>query len=548
MELSPGLRPDSHVVGWLSRKRSAEIAEDVSAKRASIEFSLLPDLWSYISSYLWFPDLRRMRLVCRRFRTLGEARRRVQRIYHCFGDGWICAQLAITKDDLETYQLLEDLSGGTLDEDLAHAISHKASRCFEYLWLKVKHPSALMEHFSDDRDDQKSERDPIFDQRVLGQMMDTGYKIDNKFLYSLNCSVEIKIELLKSMNMESKQKYLKRCVVNLDELEVVRYLLEENVLINIRQLYIMTGNDLLLPRYEQMKELLAKNGYIIPILRPSKKSTSPSCEGKDKHDLSVLFPILTDDPRLAEWRSFSETCFSIWHRIRRIWNLFPEHREMFSRSSSFANLLPFYAVPKVIGGISSLLTNGTCDPAIFPELYRYYSEWSNDDLSFFHILWKTGGQAYLRRVFEGAFWTLDISIWVNLYNAKLSVHTTFENVKKLVEWYRADTATAATFFFIVQYFASIAMPRFLEMLIELDLDYVWLYLAYWCGCSTSSPDVVTEAKRVQNEKLLLFQARIVDYDGSCLAYLRHRCSIRKCKDPGQIVILEKLFGKSFPVA
>ena len=507
-----------------------------------------------------------MRRVCRQFRHFGEARCRSRRILDCIEGGEFCAQLAVTGDDLETYQLIEDIAGTSAERSLAQAVYRQSSRCLEYIWPKVNHPSDFVDNYLNDIRfyrtsciEQKMKRNPVFDQQILRRMIGTGYKINNLFLYYLNCPTDVKIELLKAFDDAAKRKYLEECIINVDELKVVEYLLESDILVNIRKLVITAENGNPPHSYEEMRALLARFGYIIPEIRMYTPHFHSGFVELKISEIPRMFPQIARDPRMMEWLTFLETSFSRSDQIKKLWDLFSDRREVLH--PKLKKFLPFCLVPEAseLDEVLSLLTTGRCSATALPKLFNSYRHDMGDpSLSFFRVMWNAGGREYIKKELENDAWDFDDDVWECLYLTGLPISVTFDSMRRLVEWYRRDDTRQYILFSVIRCIAS--TPRLLEMLIELDVDYVWLYLAYWNGAS--SFDLSNEAKRVQNEKLLLFQAGILDYDGSVLSYLRHRCSmsrlcrdserssdnsIGKSKDPRQIA-MKRLFGKSFPVA
>lgn len=479
--------------------------------KRKFEQPVLPfDLWQQIASFLDLVNLSHLRTTCRRFRHLQQGTVELSKLERCISNGNFSLSIVVCSDDLETYKLLEefyDLTDNQQKQHLAHAIYHQASRCMEYIWSKIKYPLKLadLELFWPDDGEFEGIRNQNFGQQVLRMLID--HQIPWFILFDLNCPTTTKLKLLAS---DEKQDYLNKCIRMSHEPLMVEQLLSEGVIpeTTVRIWHYDATN------FHTIQAVCQRYGYQLPdYVSPIISSTvlaekiSDNCQNKVfEYCRCFIDPSLL--PPIGE---------KIWPFLHKILNLEPTHRR------EIVNICINCPRHCLTEARVHLLTGQSLTDDDLSELEASFDNY--EDKYLFHLFLKNGGLEYLEKVMnnvdvkDDAFscWGIHDRTWELLVQTGPVIKLTFEQLERFVTDVYNDQYIDIYFFDLIRYFGSIKTPNLLEMLLALEVSFLWLHIAYWSGV-LPSPSLIVEARQV------LQQVGLPTDDHPVLLYLRYRYS------------------------
>lgn len=492
---------------------------------------LSPDLLYYITTFLKLESILQLRGTCRRFRNLKEEKFRLKRIERCLTESNFIEKVATIGDDLETYRLIEEFHDDGEDiysEDLAFALLHGATDCINYLWSRVIHPSQeVIEKMEEEilRNNRRHDN-PVKDTRILELLRGSGYKLTPVILARLCLSIEQKFSLFATFSNEEMMQYIDISENYAYDPEFLVYLIEHNfcnlknnlgVKIGIMTSMVM-GPDTPYnrSRYTKAESLLLPYGikYIYP----------------DVIKNDSLSPFLSEFSFLNQHPDFEKLLSSgsddIIVIFEKIWSLFPEDRikiysiltrSLFFRSSRIINFILNDNPPKIeLTEAIDYIYNSRLSNESRHSLIRKF--WHSDHHFFDHLL-------------DKSFDDIDSTIWYDFTQLKIAIPVTYAQIKDCFSKINLISCAAYTID-VIRYFAIIQLKDFFDMLVECNVSYIFLYVAYLYGARPSS--YLIEAAR---------SIVLETYDGSVLQYLKYRTLITKEKDLEKKKVLEELFDQ-----
>lgn len=532
----------------LSAKRPKLTQEYLDARR------IPPDIWVIVSQFLSLKDLLSLRLVAKKFSKLRAEELKIKRIKRYLGNGGWSVELPIEKGDWEIYDMIKDLSQKSVLYHLSNAIYAGRSNCLKFFWAKMEHPSDELLIILSRRDTLEHHcrisNQKMLDMDLYDLLTAAGYKLNSNILFYLEIPSDIKRKEVEKLSCEEKKRILDLCLDYGKNIELVDILLSD---------HIPFDSDILNKHIQyEIRALLRKHGHIN---YPDLKLTWILEDGKDESEvLSLSSTDSSVDSFPEEFEDIGDYFFEIYphlksdERYKQYMKFFEGKRPQESWMGIYKYFYPeingndillnklieyeerlkdndrYHSELDVVLFFSDLMSE---DPNVFSKHRKlfefekvdscsiYISLYDVDCLFLFKVFLDRGGKEIVRKQLFGDSYN-DQYLWELLLKTEFRFPPTFEELKVLIQKIEMDDseyrAQDSIMFYLVQYFSS--LPNFLEMLVELDTDFIYIYIAILSRAKPSS-SLTKEAQDIRQE---LSHEELPDYDGSVISYLKIRCS------------------------
>lgn len=567
-------------------KRKGEFSD--SSNEAKKPRKELPrDIWNLIATFLPFTCFLKMRLVCKTFSTLRIEEVKLEKIKkYIVKDDWN-KEIPIKYNDLEMYNLLNQVKENLIHYDLFLAIKWGSKIFFDLFWPRVKHPDKKLLTLLGYSFSQLKWNN----QELYHLLIGSGYILDSKIIFHLQVPLEITENEVRKLSSEERGEFAKLCLKAEKHLEVTEELLAEKVPINYSQsdeIFLSLKSKRLLHKYgyinfqetdfiwveedgrgeeseeESDESVLERVNFQIlqkhlnkivsqeEIEQTISQAIKTERETEGTEDTMKdpcffffeLYPTLKSDERYQKYISFVKE-----HNLGDSWLVvykyfYPEingNKELLYKLIRYDQILQmteFQSYLDVVLFFSDLMIDQPGDLflkhkiLLRPEHLDFSSLYTGlylaDCYFLFQLFLEKGGLEMFKKQLL-SLENNDNFLWEILIKWKVKLPISFEEIDNFLKKIDEDDCNhnQEKFYLILCF---LHFPDLLDLLIKYDFEFIYLYTAILSGAKINN-SLIEKAKSLQEEKELLTCLGILDYDGSVLSYLRIRSSVDEKTSP-----------------